>query len=199
MGKIKYLKHIKEFIGKKPVVSINEIKTITHFLTQRFELNEEYIYLLLHNLIKKGELRKIARGWYSKYDDPMYSVLCFKPSYLGLEQALSIHNLWEQESNVVVITSKKIRPGVRKVLDSNIIIHRIETRYLFGVEFIKYGEFYLPVSDIEKTLIDLIYFKRKLDKDIIKEFKKRVDGAKLNDYLKRYPSRIGKQVLGVVE
>lgn len=198
MGKIKYLNKIRELFNKKPVVSLDEIRVILNFLKKKFKLQEDYSYLLVHNLVKKGEIKRITKSYYSKYDDPVFSVLCFQPAYLALEEALSFHNLWEQETNVVIISSKKIRTGPRNILDSKVILHRIKKEYFFGYEFLKYGNFYLPISDIEKTFIDLVYFKRRLDKETMKDLRKKIDKKKLKKYLERYPLKIRKKVLNML-
>lgn len=189
MGKIKYINKIREFFKETPVVSINSLKK---FLSKG---KGDYIYLIVNNLIKRQEIRKITRGFYTIHEDPSLIVFCFKPSYLGLQDALSIHNLWEQETNPVIITVKRARQGIRKVFGNNALIRRIFSKYFFGIEYIKQGDFYFPVSDIEKTFIDLIYFKQNIDKNLLKSFKKRIDIKKLKNYLKKYPKRIKIKVL----
>jgi predicted transcriptional regulator of viral defense system len=195
MGKEKYLSEVMEFFKKTPVVSTRDIKLIINKNITR----KNYTHLLVHNLIKSGRIKKVVKGFYTIHDDPTVAVFCFKPAYIGLQDALSLHNLWEQESNAVIITAKKVRSGIRRILDSNVVVHRINPRYLFGSELIKYGEFYVPVSDVEKTLIDFVYFKEPLDKEVLKEIKRKVDKKKINNYLKRYPERIRKSVLRLLE
>ncbi len=185
MGKIKYIKRIREIFNKNPVVQITSLKRL---------INTPYIYTLINYLTKKNEIKRITKGYYSIYDDPSLAVYCFKPSYLGLQDALSIHNLWEQETNVIIISAKKIRPGIRKMLGSKIIIKRISPKYFFGFEHIKLGKFYIPVSDIEKTFIDMIYFKQKINKETLENFKKRINAKKLKRYLKHYPAKIKNKI-----
>ncbi len=193
MGKIKYIRDIREFFKKSPVVSMNSLKK---FINKK---NKKYIYLLVNNFLKKGEIKRITKGFYTIHEDPSLIVFCLKPSYLGLQDALSIHNLWEQETNPVVITAKNIRQGTRKVFGNNAVIKRISVKYLFGFDYIKQGDFYFPVSDIEKTFIDMIYFKQNLDKDTIKEIKKRINRKKLNEYLKKYPKKFRNNAEKVVK
>jgi len=192
MGKIKYIKDIREFFKESPVVSINSLKK---FINKK---NKDYIYLLINSLIKNKEIKKITKGYYTIHEDPSLAVFCFKPAYLGLQDALSIHNLWEQETNPVIITVKKVRSGVRKIFGNNAVIKRISPKYFFGFEYKEVGDFYFPYSDIEKTFIDMIYFKNYLDDDLLKEFKERINKKKLNSYLKNYPKRFKKQVLNKI-
>jgi len=191
MGKEKYLNEVMEFFKKTPVVSTRDIRLIINKNITR----KNYTHLLVHNLIKSGRVKKVVKGFYTIHDDSTVAVFCFKPAYIGLQDALSLHNLWDQESNAVIITAKKVRSGVRRILDSNVVVHRINPRYFFGSELIKYGNFYVSVSDVEKTLIDFVYFKEPLDKEVLKEIKRRVEKEKINKYLKYCPKRIKKNVL----
>ncbi|MEK6826077.1 MAG: hypothetical protein AABX08_01585 [Nanoarchaeota archaeon] len=188
MGKIKYIDKIRRFLKESPVVNINSLKK---FINKK---NKDYIYLIINNLIKKGEMKKIVKGFYSIHEDPSLAVFCFKPAYLGLQDALSVHDLWEQETNPVIITTKKARVGLKKIFGNNVVIRRINKKYFFGFEYIKQGDFYFPYSDIEKTFIDMVYFKQYLDKEVLKEFSKKIDKKKLDSYLKNYPERIRKRV-----
>jgi len=188
MGKIKYIDKVRKFFEESPIVSINSLKK---FLGK----NKKYIYLLINHLIKRGEIKRLTDGFYSLYDDPSLAVFCFKPAYLGLQNALSIYNLWEQETIPVIITTRKIRTGIRQISGINVLIRRIKKEYFFGFEYIKYGDFYLPVSDIEKTFIDMIHFKQDIDKETLKNFKKRINKPKLKIYLKKYPKRIRERIL----
>ncbi len=181
MAKVKYLQKVEEFIKKTPVVNIASIK--------QFLKKKNYAYILIKNLITKGELKRLTKGWYTAYDDPSLAVFCFKPAYLGLEDALSFHGLWEQETIPVIITTRKIRQGIRKILGMNVLIRRIDKRYYFGVEYLKYFDFYLPVSDVEKTFLDIVYFYKTIDPLLLKKFRKEMDSKKLKKYLSKYPKR----------
>ena len=189
MGKVKYIGKIRKFFKESPIVSLASLKK---FIRKK---DNDYIYLIINSLLKKLEIKRIAKGFYTIHEDPSLAVFCFKPSYLGLQDALSFHGLWEQETIPVIITSRKVRNGIRKILDTNVLIRRIDKKYIFGFNYEKQGDFYFPYSDIEKTFIDMIYFKQHLDKETKEEFIKRLDKKKLNSYLKYYPKRFRKMVL----
>lgn len=193
MGKKKYVSSVTELFEKTPVVSSRDIMMIVGKPKE-----SSYAHLLIHNLIKGKKIKKIIKGYYTIHDDPVVSVFCFKPSYIGLQDALSFHNLWDQESNVVIITSRKVRTGPRKILDSNVILHNIKSKYLFGFELMKYGDFFVPVSDTEKTLIDFVYFGENLDKETLNEIKERIDIEKMNNYLKHYPKITRNRILNIL-
>jgi len=188
MGKIKYLPEIMELFKKTPVVTTRDIKL---YLKQK-----GYSYLLLSNLVKQGKIKRITKGFFTIHDDPLTSVFCFRPAYVGLQEALSIHNLWEQETNVVIVTTRKVRIGIHEILGSNVLVHRINPKYFFGFTLLKYGEFFIPVSDVEKTLLDFIYFKQPLSKNTISEIKKNLDVNKLKNYLKVYPKLFHEKLKG---
>jgi len=195
MGKIKYINDIRDFFKKNIIVDINSLKRFI----QKERRGEKYVHQIVHNMIEKREIKRITSGYYSIYDDPIISVFCFKPSYIGLQSALSIHDLWEQETIPVILTTRKIRQGVRDVAGSNIILHRISSRYFFGIEYKKEGDIHIPVSDLEKTFIDMLYFKQKIGSDLLKEFKKRMDKEKLKKYAKRYHKVMFSRTMGALE
>jgi len=187
MGKIKYLKEVEELFGKSPVVMTRDIKLV---------VRGGYAYLLLNKLLKQGKIKRLVRGFYTTYEEPTLAVFCFRPAYIGLQDALSIHGLWEQETVPIILSAAKVRSGLRVVLNNNVIIRKLKKKYVFGYEFLKVGDFYIPVSDIEKTFIDLIYFKEVPDRKILKEIVRKMNREKLKRYLKSYPRRFQKKCVG---
>lgn len=191
MGEIKYQKEIKQLFKKSPVISYKSIER----LVKSKKSVKQYPKQLVRNLLLKQRIKKLTKGCYTILSDPSLVVFCFKPAYLGLQDALSFHDLWEQETIPVVLTARKIVPGIRKVFGGNVLIRRVNRRYLFGYNYFLQNKIYFPYSDIEKTFIDMIYFKENLNKETIRVILKRMDMNKLNAYLKKYPKRIQKIVL----
>jgi len=188
MGKRKHLDKIERLFSNNLVV---DSKSVSRIIGSK---KNNYAKLLLHNLLKKGKIISLAKGFYTAKNDVSLAVFCFKPSYLGLQSALSFHKLWEQETIPVIITSNKVRTGIRKVAGKNIYIRRANKKYLFGFEYYR-ESFYLPYSDIEKTLIDMIVFKQSIPEETLTEIIKNLDIKKLNRYLKCYPENYKKRVL----
>ncbi|TRZ55141.1 hypothetical protein D4Q76_01050 [archaeon] len=189
----KHIKKVRDFFRKTSVADLKSVKMIVG--------GSDYAYQIINNLLKRGEIKRITKGYYSIHDDPVLAAYCFKPCYIGLEEAMSFHGIWEQETNVILITTKKVRRGTRKIFGTNAQIRNILPKYFFGFDYFKYGDFIVPISDIEKTFIDMVYFRqigRNFDKKILREFRKRIDSKKFNSYLKRYPKRFGKRVLAVL-
>ncbi|MCK4429619.1 MAG: hypothetical protein KAU95_04535, partial [Candidatus Aenigmarchaeota archaeon] len=173
MDKMKYMDKVRKYFKKTSVAGINSISMLVG--------DKNYTYTLLNHLLKRGEINRIGKGYYTAHDDPSLIVYCLKPAYLGLQDAMSFHNIWEQETCPVVITTRKVRTGLREVFSSNVLVRRISQKYFFGYDFYKYGDFVFPISDVEKTFIDLVYF-REIRKEIIRKFKKKVDIKKINVY-----------------
>src|SRR3989338_9032928 len=103
MGKQKYLGKIEELFRKSPVVSFSSI--------QKYAKNKEYAKQIIHNLLARDKIKRVTKGFYTVSDNPQLSVFCFKPAYFGLQDALSFHNLWEQETVPIIITTRKVRTG----------------------------------------------------------------------------------------
>lgn len=155
--------------------------------------SEGYAHLLMSYLVRRGEAKRITRGFYTVHEDPSLLVYCFKPAYLGLQDAMSVHGLWEQETVPVVVTCRRVRTGLRSVMGQNAVVRRISRRYFFGYDYVERGGLHLPVSDVEKTLIDLVYF-REAGPEAVEGFRGRVDRGKLEAYLRRYPERLRRRV-----
>lgn len=189
MGKQIHLKKIEELFNKSQIVDFKSIKRIIN------NKKGNYAKLLVSNFLKKGKINKLGKGIYTKYPESSLSVFAFNPSYLGLQSALSFYGIWEQETIPVILTTKKVRRGVRKVMNANILVRNIDKKHFFGFELVKEGNFYLPYSDLEKTFIDMISFNQKMDKEIVLNIKKKIDKKKLDKYLKKYNNKIKKKAI----
>jgi len=187
---MKYMKKFIEHFSTMPVFTARDARL---FLIEH-GASKEYTYLFITHLIRTNKIRKIKRGVYTFGDDPVLAGFAFYPSYHGLQDALSILNLWEQETNTVLITPLKIRSGVREILGGKVLIRRISRKMFFGFESVKYSDYWIEVSDVEKTLIDFVYFRAPLSKAVLDEMRKRIDRKKLEEYLRRCPERVRKKV-----
>jgi predicted transcriptional regulator of viral defense system len=194
MGKQIHLKKIERLFEKSPVVDFRSIERLVGNKTK----TSNYAKLLVSNLLKKKKIYRLGKGTYTKHNENYLAVFGFKPAYLGLQSALSYYGLWEQETIPVILTTKKVRTGLRNSLDGNILIKHISSKHFFGYNYLKDGAFFFPYSDLEKTLIDLVVFKQKIDPDTLKKFKKEVDKNRLKQYLKRYDFRTRKKILGLI-
>ncbi len=191
---MKYSDEFRQHFSKTTVFSARDAR----LFLQSKGASGQYCRLFLHNLVAAGKLHRITKGAYSFHEEIQAVGLAYAPYYYGLQDALSLHGFWEQETNPIVITPRKIRPGVRTFLGNNYLVRRISRRMFFGFHAIKYGGFWVNVSDPEKTLIDFAYFKAPLSKEALVELRKKIDGKKLNKYLGRTPSQARRRVKQVL-
>ncbi len=194
MGKKKHKDRIEELFDKSPVVSFRSIENIIKDKRNIRQYTKQFI----KNQVSAGKIKRLVKGYYTKHDNIALSVFCFKPAYFGLQDSISHNNLWEQEAIPIIITTRKVRQGIRKIFGLNVLIRRIDKKYFFGFEYKKDGDFYFPYSDIEKTLIDMVYFRQRMDKETIKNIKERINAKKIRGYLKHYPKKFKKAVLKYV-
>lgn len=191
MGKRKHLNLVEKLFAKSPVVTFSSLNRI--ITTKK---KKKYAKLLVSNLLKQKKIKKLAKGCYTQCEDPSLAVFCFKPAYFGLQAALSYHQLWEQETIPIILTTKKVRKGLRKIIGMNVLIKTIDSKYFFGYDYFPEGHFYYPYSDLEKTFIDLIVFRQPVSPEILAKIKKKINLPKLNSYLQAYPLKIKTLVLG---
>jgi predicted transcriptional regulator of viral defense system len=191
LGRVVHLGKVDRFIRSTPAFRSRDIELLVG--------SRGYALLLLHNLEKAGRVTRVTKGWYSVHDDPTFAVFAFKPAYLGLQEALSIRGLWEQETNVVLVTSARPKPGTRVVMGgSNLVVHRIASSRFFGYDYLSYHGAHVPVSDLEKTFIDLLYFRESPGRDVLKTLGRRVDRERLRSYLSHYPAAFARRVIDSV-
>jgi predicted transcriptional regulator of viral defense system len=189
MGKQIHLRKIESLFDKSPVLDFKSIERVVGK-----KKKSSYAKLLISNLIKSGRIYKVGKGMYTKHPESSLAVFAFKPSYLGLQSALSYLGIWEQETIPVILTGKKVRRGIRKIMGSNILVRNIDKRYLFGFDLQKEGDFYLPYSDLEKTFIDMVVFNQKMSEEVVDKIRKSANKKKLKEYLKRYGKNIRSRV-----
>ena len=189
---MKYVAEMRKRFGNSPAFTIDDLKV---FLGKR-GISGGYLNLLVHNLLSDGEIKRISRGVYTFSEELEVVGFGFRPFYYGLQEALSLRNLWEQETNPVVITPRKVRSGMRVFEGANYRVRRIDRRMFFGFSMMRYKGFWIPVSDLEKTLIDFIYFKEPLSQEVEAEMRKKADGKILREYLKKCPGWVKERVIG---
>ncbi|AKA49300.1 hypothetical protein IX51_09520 [uncultured archaeon] len=192
---MRYISDFLHHFSEKPAFSANEARL---FLKRR-GASEGYHKLLLEKLYSSGRIYRITRGHYTFYEEVQHVGFAFSPFYYGLEDALSLLNLWEQETNPVVITPRKVRSGIREFRGRNYVVRRIDRSMFFGYIYIKYEKFYISVSAPEKTLIDLFYFRTYIENDTYDEVFKNIDATRFKDYLENVPGWLKSKLTGVLD
>jgi len=187
---LKYVKLLREHFRGKSVFSIRDVR----IFFAKNGLGKQYSQLLLHNLVESGELFRVTKGVYSFQDDLSVAGFAFSPFYYGLQDALSLMGFWEQETNPVVITPRKVRSGLRKMMGGNVLVRRISRKMFFGFEMLKHGSLWLPVSCPEKTLIDFVYFGEHLPKNALEKLLEKSDEKRLRQFLEKTPKKTSTKV-----
>jgi len=148
-----------------------------------------YLRLMLHKYYTSNKIKRITKGVYTFHDDVIVAGFAFRPFYYGLENALSILGISEQATNNIVMTTRNVRAGIRSFQGRNYKVVRIKSMLLFGFSTIKVGSFWVPVSDLEKTVIDMLYLKVPIREELYPAMAKKLDKRKFEEYLKRFDER----------
>ena len=91
-----------------------------------------------------------------------------------------------------------MRTGVRQFESRNYIVRHIKRAMFFGYSLLLYDQFYIPVSDIEKTLIDLVYFGIRVPDEVISIMIRKLDRQIFNTYLTELPKYLSNRIRKVV-
>ena len=87
-----------------------------------------------------------------------------------------------------------MRTGVRQFESRNYIVRHIKRDMFFGYSLLLYDQFYIPVSDIEKTLIDLVYFGIRVPDETLVTIIRRLNRDTFNTYLAEIPENLSKRI-----
>ncbi len=191
------MKYVSDFIRHFSPAPVFTYKDALRFL-RSMGSSEQYAKLFVHKMLRGGRLFRIASGRYSFSRNEAVVGFAYAPFYYGLEYAMSIRKVWIQESNPVIITVTKALPGQRIALGSNITVRRISRRMFFGYDYVKYSGIFVPVASREKILIDLFYYRVRVNGEDLSSLLNGIEAKKLQPYLKRCSPRIKKSVLKVV-
>jgi predicted transcriptional regulator of viral defense system len=176
-----------------PVFSIKDIEKIdSSFHKQR-----------LSEWQKKNYVKKICKGFYIFFDlviqEQMLFIIAnriYEPSYISLEMALSLHGLIpEAVYTVTSVTSQKRRSLVTVV--GNFKYQHIQPSLLFGYELREYNGYRYQVAEIEKAILDYLYFNPSIKEEKafdgvrfnVSELREKLDLVKFNRYLDAYTNK----------
>lgn len=192
---MKYVKLFLEEFKKTPIFTAIDIEK---FLVSKGS-TKNYSKIFIKLMVVGGRAYKVSKGFYTLYNNSEVAGFPYSPFYYGLSFALTKHGLWKQQANPYVITTKNVRRGVRRVLGSNITVSKISKDMFFGYRYVKGANFYYPVSDVEKTFIDLVYFRYGVDDQVYENIAKKVDKKKMLLYLKACAPRVKKGVNRIMQ
>jgi predicted transcriptional regulator of viral defense system len=188
------MKHIKaflEYFRAFPAFSARDAK----LFLRKSGAGSDYYKIFMHNMVKSGKAFSVGRGHYTLHDDPMMAGFVFSPFYYGMETALTHYKLWDYMTPISIVTTNRVRKGSIELLGRNASVRRIQKKKFWGYSMVHYKDnLYIPMADIEKTLIDSVYFHSRFDKEVYAKMAKRIDKKRLARYLKSYDGIINRQV-----
>ena len=161
---------------EKAVFSINEISRL-------IGKPKNIAAVYANRMQKKGLLFRIEKNRLSVSDDIFIvaSQLGF-PSYLGLSTALYLNNVLPQIIDRIYIISPKQKRQMM-IFDTDIIFIKFKPDMMFGYKKIRKGNSFVFVSDLEKTIIDILISRRYFNLGSVIQALKKADTEKLACYL----------------
>jgi len=145
--------------------------------------SQKYVRTLLYRLHKRQHIKRIEKGKYTLYDDPLvFASYIALPSYISLWTALRYYNMTQQQpSDIFIMTSS----AKRKIQLNTANIKFLITRHMFGYGKQRYSDFDIFIADREKTVIDSLLFKLPIT-DIREALEDtEIDCQRLSDYAKK--------------
>jgi predicted transcriptional regulator of viral defense system len=193
---MKYMSYLKSRFSKPdfPTFRVSDLR----LAFSEKGIDDDYLYLMVHNLEKRGEIKRITRGIYTFHNDVSVIGFAFLPFYYGFENALTIRGISLQGTNPIVVTPRNVRQGVRVFKGRNYLVKRIPSNLFFGYDLLKRGSFWIPVSNLEKTIIDMMYFDNYIRDELWSGILKELDMKRLREYLKRYKKRFRDEMLKTI-
>lgn len=189
---------IRDHFSDYPVFTYRDLKL--YFSGKRVKPSN--LTRILSYMKSNGSIYTLRKGVYTFKKNDMVSGFAYAPFYYGLLSALTLRELWTQNSRPDIITMKKVRSTRTRIFDDPkdvIFVHHIPAGYFFGFDIIKYGALKLPVSDPEKTLIDLFYYRVKLPIQNYDKLLQSIETGKIRRYLKAYDRHTSSAVLNFVQ
>ena len=142
---------------------------------------------------------RIKKGFYTFSRDENVIGFAFRPFYYGMEYALTLRKIWTQQANPVIMTTSKANAGLREVMNSKVIVHRIDSHAYFGFDYLSFSGLFLPVSLTEKILLDFLYFQADIDPVTRQALMKESNRKVLRNFAERMGSRFSTQIDSLID
>ncbi len=188
---------INEFKNFK-TFTFNDVRMV---LNGRQMISDKTIQVTLSRMAKSKKLYKITKGVFSLQKRDEIAGFAFSPFYYGGLAALMIRDILDDQVKMEIMTTRRVKRSAVKIYGggSMVIAHHIPKKYYFGFEDLKYGDLIVPVSDPEKTLIDLFYYRKRLSMQNYAELLKHIKVGTLKKYLKAYDRRTARIVTNFIK
>ncbi len=164
-------------------------------------ISDKTIQVTVSRMVKQGRLYAITKGAFSREKRDELVGFAFAPFYYGGLAAMMMRDMIDNQVKMEIMTIHRVTRSLIKVYggSSVVVLHHTPLKYYFGFDNLKYGDLTVPVSNPEKTLIDLFYYKIKLQIERYSNLLKAVNRKRLRKYLKVYDKRTAKLVLNFVK
>ncbi len=188
---MKYIDIFLDHFDRTPVFSAGDAR---RFLLYN-KSGKTYHKRFIQNMVVKKKIFRVSKGVYTTHDNSEVVGFAFSPFYYGLTYALSYYNIWEERANPVIMTTRVVRSGQRRSLGTNISVFRLPHYLFFGYTSVRGNLFYYPISDLEKVLIDIVYFNINLREEIIERLVSKLNKQKFHNYLDKCPEKLRRKVI----
>jgi len=175
------------------IFTLNDIVKITG-------QKKEVIKSKLTLLTKQKKIFRLKKGYYSliKVENKLQLQKAYKETYIALYSALEYYESTTQRFNNLDLITKNILNN-QQIHNTSINFHKIKEDAFFGFEKIIINNTEVFISNIEKTIIDCIYFSSKIYLteiiDFIKKYKQKINTNLIIEYLNKInSSTINKRV-----
>lgn len=164
---------------EKAVFTLAEISRISG-------VKKRNIPVYVQRMKKKNLLFLIEKNKFSVIDDPfIVASQLINPAYLSLTTALYLHNLLPQIVNRIdVLTPRKKKETTLFGMKTN--FRTLSPFRIFGYTKIKKGSSYLMLAEVEKAILDSIYFQKYCPLHLILPALAKAKIAKLEEYAQRF-------------
>jgi len=154
-------------------------------------------------LVKQKKIHRIKKGYYSlnRIENKFQLQKVFKETYVGLHSALEFYESTTQRFNNLDLITENIL-NEQKVLNTKIYFHKVKNEMFFGFKKELVNNTEIFISNIEKTIIDCIYFNSKVYLtdvvDFVKKYKDQINIKLLKTYLDKINSSTLNKRIGYI-
>jgi len=178
---------------KEKVVNSRRLVYSTLQLSKLISTKPAITNVYINRLIKKGLAKKIFGRVVFTTDDYILGTQLIEPAYISLSSALYFHHIITQ----IPTTTTCVTTINNKYLKSvEIKYHKITSKLFFGFKKYSLESSYAYIATPEKAVLDGIYYNL-YTKDMIKEYKSKLNWKLVNNYCKLYPKKVKKVISDV--
>ncbi|MBI2672792.1 hypothetical protein HYX19_00885 [Candidatus Woesearchaeota archaeon] len=168
--------HLLKKLERLPLFTGNDVSKIIN-------KSPEYVKTLLYRLNKQNFIKRIEKGKYTVYEDPMlFSSHIITPSYFSLWTAFRFYNMTQQQPFGIFVISAINK---KKLKFQNTEIMFFKTKHMFGYKKERYADFDIFIAEKEKAVIDALLFKIPIQDIIYALESEELNFEKLAEYAKK--------------